>query len=821
MKSEYERIKDIYFSALGLPETARAEFVSSSALSEQERQEVNSLLDAEGEAGSFLSDGSALDAVQASYGQSDEKLIGEYIGGYKILREIGRGGMGVVYLAEREAFHQQVAVKIIKRGMDTDAIVESFVRERQILAALNHRYIANLFDGGTTTDGRPYFVMEFVEGIAIDKFCENLDRSRQIEIFVKVCSAVSFAHAKLIVHRDLKPSNILINANKDPKLLDFGIAKLLDADERTATRTALRAMTPEYASPEQISGGIVGTETDVYSLGRVLQKILRNDSEDQGSEKQHRKLPSDLSNILAKALHKETGRRYRSVEAFAADLRLYLENKPITAKPDSLGYRSSKFVQRNRLVVSFGLIVLLTLIVGMGATLWKAREAQAERALAERRFENLRKLSDSMITELHSAIRDLPGSLPARQLLLTRAKEQLDTLAEESGDNEVLLDELGQAYYNLAQLPDVSISERKAANQKAVAAYTRLLSKHPGNLRFHFQLARAELTLADSLKMLGKIGEAYQHCQTAVLILENVEAAEPANKDYVENLLSGVYELAYYESARGDFESSTQVSKRAREVSSRLTLLDPDNARLIEIRLQISGSGSLIQLGRYDEAEAELLPALASLTGELDEHPHDTTVLYRTWSAKRRLGTIALNRGEVDAAVRLTSEALTIMQGLMASSPRDVGYQRNTAITHILLGSSLMSSRRVADALPNFTRALELSEGVVKIDPEHFESRTDLARALACVGNALANSGQKAKAVPHLSRAVVMYGDLVKTDTENAVLQRDFAEASYWMADAIRHEQPQIAKIFQDSAAQVWAILKAHRKLSAADLAAH
>jgi eukaryotic-like serine/threonine-protein kinase len=820
MNPNYQRIKQIYFSALELPPESRSHFIASTSLNEQDRQEVQSLLEAALGAASFLDDTSAISVVQDLYKPADEKLIGEDIGGYKIVKEIGRGGMGVVYLAQRQAFQQSVAIKIIKRGMDTDAIVESFVRERQILAALNHRYIANLLDGGTTSDGRPYFVMEFINGTAIDRFCSELDLADQLQIFLKVCSAVSFAHSKLIVHRDLKPSNILIDAEGHPKLLDFGIAKLLDADERTLTRTGLRAMTPEYASPEQMSGDIVGTETDVYSLGKVLQKVLQRNAADAGRKTRTRpQLPSDLVIILAKALHKDSGRRYSSVEAFAEDLRRYLANKPVTAKPDSLAYRAEKFVKRNRLAVSFGAVAILMLIGGLAATMWKAREARAERALAERRFENLRRISDSLITEVHSAIRDLPGSLQARQLLLSRAKEQLDALAEESGENDVLTEELGRAYYNLAELPDMDLFEKKGTNKKAVAAFHRLVSAHPDNLDFKVQLARAELTLADTSKMVGSMGEAYQHCRSAVSVLEQVVASRPGNFKNVEDLLSGVRTLSYYEAAKGDFEVSLQTAARAKEIGDSLRgSANIDEARDMSIRSHMAVAAPLMHLGRYAEAEAEVRAASEGLAIDTRLRPNDTSLLYRSWVVKRRLALIDLQRRELRTAIRSASEALSIMQSLLETSPRDAGYRRNTGITHLLVGEILFRSGKEREAMPHFTKALELAQGVIDADPNNFEAHIDIARAYARLGNALIHTGEQGQGREFLCRAIMLYGPLVQKDTENALLQRDFAQAAGLLAEAVRIEQPKLAAVVEVSAEQAFQLLKAQRRLSAADL---
>src|SRR5262245_57881739 len=290
MNSErWRRIEDIFRTAIDRPAEERDDYLTRVCDGDEDlRREVLSLLERD-TAEDFIQAPIA-NAARSFTAKTKDDLTGERVGSYRVTRLIGRGGMGNVYEAERddEQFRQQVAIKIIKRGMDTDFVRDRFLRERQILATLDHPHIARLFDGGATEDGRPYFVMEFVDGESITAYCRShqLSVNEKLKLFRKVCSAVQHAHQKLVVHRDLKPSNILIvppaggkadGKEGEPKLLDFGIAKLLAPDVRqahTRTETALRMMTPEYSSPEQARGGAITTATDVYSLGVVLYELL-------------------------------------------------------------------------------------------------------------------------------------------------------------------------------------------------------------------------------------------------------------------------------------------------------------------------------------------------------------------------------------------------------------------------------------------------------------------------------------------------------------------------------------------------------------------
>ena len=423
-------------------------------------------------------------------GPSDISQDGR-LGPYRLIREIGHGGMGTVYLGVRadDAFQKRVAIKVLKRGMDTDSIVRRFRHERQILASLEHPFIASLLDGGSTPDGRPYFAMEYVEGQPIVDYCDThrLDTAARLELFRHVCSAVQYAHQNLIIHRDIKPANVLVIAEGTPKLLDFGIAKLLNPElaGQTLAPTApgLQLMTPEYASPEQVRGDAVSTATDVYSLGVLLYELLAGrlpyrltsrapadivrivcesepmrpstaitsiDPEPPGeaatrSEPHHaskstaawkptrrltvdadrlrRQLAGDLDNIILKALSKEPRRRYASVDQFSEDVRRHLAGLPVIARKDTWGYRTTKFVRRNRAAVVTLAATFAVLVAGIIGTTWQARVARVERARAEQRFGDVRQLANAFLFDFHDSIADLEGSTPARKLVVTKGLE--------------------------------------------------------------------------------------------------------------------------------------------------------------------------------------------------------------------------------------------------------------------------------------------------------------------------------------------------------------------------------------------------------------
>ena len=412
--------------------------------------------------------------------------------------------MGSVFLAERadQQFDKQVAIKLIRQGLVEDFVIQRFVAERQVLARLEHPNIARLVDGGTTDDGLPYLAMEYVEGKPITEYCDDNDLpiGERLELFRLVCAAVHHAHQNLIVHRDIKPGNILVKPSGEAKLLDFGIAKLLSPDAAPGTTTTLfgRMMTPDYASPEQAKGEPITTASDIYSLGVLLYELLsgmrpyhitssspleiaqiicerepikpstavaqtnsanalpdafngsRSASGPVGRGaprvgKVRRQLEGDLDNIVLKAMSKEPHRRYSSVAQLANDIERHLDAKPVIARRDTFWYPGGKFVRRNKLAVVSTVLIFAMLIGAIVAT-------TVERRKAELRFNDVRELANSFLFEFHDAIKDLPGSTPARELVTKKALEYLDRLASVASGDRGLQRELAAAYDKVGDL---------------------------------------------------------------------------------------------------------------------------------------------------------------------------------------------------------------------------------------------------------------------------------------------------------------------------------------------------------------------------------
>ncbi|HKY05250.1 MAG TPA: serine/threonine-protein kinase, partial [Blastocatellia bacterium] len=388
----WHQIEEIFFAALDLPPGERDSFIKEAcAGDDQLHKEVESLLAKEDEQETLMA--TAIQAVARSLSVEGDDLVGRRIGPYRVIGHVGEGGMAEVVKAVRDddEYQKQVAIKLVKRGMVTSFMLGRFRHERQILASLEHPNIARLLEGGTTADGLPYLVMEYIEGQPITEYCNNANLSvkQRLTLFRSVCEAVQHAHKNLIIHRDLKPSNILVTAGCVPKLLDFGIAKLLNPDISQGAVTiaktmgTARLMTPNYASPEQVRGEPVTTATDVYSLGLVLYELLTGQRAHQfknnsfaeiervvcdteierpsavvaraastppgtSAPRLRRELAGDIDNIVLMATRKEPERRYQSVDQLSEDIRRHLRGRLVQARQDTLGYRAGKFIRRHK-----------------------------------------------------------------------------------------------------------------------------------------------------------------------------------------------------------------------------------------------------------------------------------------------------------------------------------------------------------------------------------------------------------------------------------------------------------------------------------------
>ena len=506
-KERWRQIEAVFAEAVELPADESRAYLDEVCTGDEElRREVELLLESDrtaaGQIGSAVGIAAAAFSVQMQRAYSASQ-IGQRIGPYEIVREIGRGGMGSVYQAVRidDQYIRSVAIKFIAQGTDSDEALTRFRTERQILASLQHPNIAALLDGGATPDGRPYIVMEYIEGELLLDYCQtrNLSVNDRLDLFCRLCDAVHHAHQMLVIHRDIKPGNVLVTETGVPKLLDFGIAKLLTPELVTGgvhmTQTVLRRMTPRYASPEQIRGEPLTTATDIYSLGVLLYEMLTYNSPYRitGETSQEverivcdsepirlsmaipsdarvrRQISGDLENIVAMALRKEPQRRYASAQQFAADVQRFREGLPVSAREDTIFYLATKLVRRNKLASAA--FALLALSVAGG---WLATYRQAQRA--EARFEEVRKLANEVLFDFNGKIQHLPGATPARELLVRTALQYLNNLSNDSSKDKSLQWELGQAYEQVGDVQGDSSGPNLGQFREALVSYTKALS---------------------------------------------------------------------------------------------------------------------------------------------------------------------------------------------------------------------------------------------------------------------------------------------------------------------------------------------------------
>jgi eukaryotic-like serine/threonine-protein kinase len=647
-------------------------------------------------------------------------------GPFRLLRLIGSGGMGSVYLAERadgEVEHR-AAVKLLHVSANSSDFMERFLRERQILARLDHPSIARLLDAGRTTAGQPYLAMDYVDGVPVDQYAKNLDWRETVRLFLEICDAVSYAHRSLIVHRDLKPSNILVDAEGRPKLLDFGIAKILDSDPAAEqTAAGLMPMTPQYASPEQVTGEPITTASDVYSLGVVLYKMLtgrlpydvttlnpaavaRTVCETQPAAPQ---VTADLDDILMMALRKEPARRYLYVQHLADDLNRALSDRPVLARPDTIIYRATKFVRRNRLSVGVA-------AVGVLAVASAALVAIGEERVAQRRFQDVRKLAHTFVFELDDQIANIAGTTKARETIVTTGLAYLDNLAKNASGDLTLQDEIA-----LGRTSDALVSYEKAgAIFKAIAAADAVYLP---------ELAEYYNRRAFLILRTGDTGKARENSKLAIDAFARARAIRP---------LSGAMEQNYAFSfcILADIDEDAGHAREAWNDASRCA----DSAR------------TLLKNTRT--------PALIRMLAQADE----------------RMGTAAQNLGRLTEGLRALAEQESLLNELLGAEPRNSFLHRSRAVLYQFRSSIYLDDEHpnlgdAPAALQSARMYLAAAEEMRQSDPNNKGAQYSRAVATFRVAFALAESDPNT-AIPMTREAVQTIDALIASDHKNNVAIR-------------------------------------------------
>lgn len=746
----------------------------------------------------------------------------EKLGGYRVLGEIGRGGMGSVYSAVRvdDSFRKRVAIKVMRRGLDTEDMLARFELERQVLGAISHPNIARVFDAGVTPDGRPYFVMELVEGRPIDRYCDehNLPLPARLELFRKVCGAVHVAHQNLVVHRDIKPANILVTQEGEPKLLDFGIAKLLNPEMAAIdpmTRPDQRLLTYEYASPEQVTGDPITTASDVYALGVLLYELLTGHRPYQIERRVHeeavrvicsteperpstavsravtvrgpgdtvrtisgeeiarrremqlarlkRRLSGDLDNIILMAMRKTPNRRYKSAEDLSSDIGRHLSGMTVVARSPTWDYRAGKFIRRHRAPVAAAALIAIALLAGLSAMTWQWRKAEAERARAEaaeaglfERVEQLRRMAGAF-DEIERDL-DRTGASTAARLGLSRAVVRtLEGLRPAFEGDPTLRLELAAGYRRAGRLAAGPIRQAKDAMASLRRADELAGTLDAGQPGVRLERASIDLELSRVLERAGQPEEAALRAQSAA---EGALAYADASDDpgAARRLAAeALDQLAFIRLTRGDLDDADRAAQRSLDLRLDLAERDPN------------------------EAENRLGLVMA----------------YET------VGRIAESRGDPERAIGAYDRAIALARGIVEADPGHGEALRRAAVLYTRRGYPLSALQRFDDAQASFARAQGILEGLLAEDPFNGRSFEELAQTYEGAGDAWFGARDWDRALRAYRAFLSRAETALERDPANRQRARMVALAHKKAADTLRRrgDDPAAAEAFRTALA--------------------
>jgi len=737
---QWGKIENYFHEALNLSPEERDPFLRK--LEEQNPNlaaTVKQLLNSHFESGLFL-----------EHSVFDEMISfpDERIGSWKIIRQIGKGGMSTVYLAERAdgSFSRSVAIKFLHGFAPGQELYSRMRAEQKILASLDHPHICRLLDAGVHSNGRPYFIMEYIDGLSIDKWCadQNLSIEQRLELFIQVCEAVSYAHQRLIVHRDIKPSNILVDKKGTVKLLDFGIAKFVQSSDqdRPVTKTGMEIMTPEYASPEQFKNQPITTSADVYALGQLLYlmltgtlpynfdgkssfevgKIVTESIPEKPSEKVlelhqaaskgssfkglsspqvAKKLRGDLDNIILKALRNDRERRYQSAEQLKNDISNYIRDKPVSARRESFAYVSKKFFLRHKTsVIATGVAALM--LIGLTLfSVWQADIAESQKEIAERRSDNIREMANSLIFDLHDSVVNLPGSTPIRENIVAEAVSYLDQLAATEGADTNLLLDLAVAYQKIGDVQGNPTNNNLGRPSDALESYQKglgfvqtVLNSEPDHIRGRELLANIYEKTADIQGELGNLSEAHASMLNSMGIYKNLSEEFPDNQYRQFSYTISLIKL-------GDLTGNPNFSNLG-EREEALTI--------------------------YQAAERVLLPIF-------NDQPDNVEYLKYMGILYERIGTVYESEQYIEEAIWSFEESMKLRRRLLEKAPYSTEYLRESAISHEKMADVHKSRNQLEESLYHYTEAHALFTRLADTDPKNSLAQRSLAISYIHLGD--------------------------------------------------------------------------------------
>ena len=804
----WQKVKDLFAMAIEQPADLRRQFLKSHCGEDGALlNEVLSLIDASSESDNVI-ENNIID-LAAKIGASETDLVDQHFGSYRIIREIGSGGMGTVFLAERDdgEFSRQVALKIVRQSVADREIIARFISERQILANLHHPNIAVLLDGGVSERGEPFLAMEYVDGRSLIEYAETnrLTIAERLGLFLKICSAVSYAHRHLVVHRDIKPSNILVTADGEPKLLDFGLAKAFESDT-SKTQTAMRAFTPAYASPEQIHGKNITTSSDIYSLGVVFYELLTGckpldfdkKSFDEiiqtlnnvdpirpssiGRARQtgpiSQSLRGDLDNIALTAIRKEPERRFRTVDDLAEDIERHLKGRPISARPNTAGYLAGKFVRRNKIAVSAAALIVLSLIAGLTFSLWEADRARRERDRAEKRFQDVRKLSNSLLFEISPKLDRLPGSIEARELLVQKAVEYLDSLAAESQTDTGLRAELASGYEKIGDLqgnidkPNLSDFAGAISSFEKARAIRQAL---PADSENEFRLAKSYRITSSIRNRQNDVKGALNDAEMAKSVFSDLISRSADSLDYRVSSIEAEIEHGQIFSFNNRYAEAIPLF---RESDTALAKFDPsgmDIRKLLAKNYAYLGN-ALSWDGQQPEAEAEMSKALAISEKLGAEFPNDSEIQATLWQTYTLASSI-YEDSQNELSLDLAQKALKTAETAVASDKADSQATYDLARALSRAGILLAKLDRNADALRNLQRSEKILTDLIQREPKNVIYQRDLGKLYVRFGDSSEKRHDLQDALLKFQNSAVVFEKITKADEMNMLAQRDLAQS--------------------------------------------
>lgn len=775
----HEQVFSLFKEVVELEARARADYYRQHQVTDEIRDEVESLIRFDTEADSLSEDVAA--AAREMLEANGHAPQPDVCGPYRVLRRIGEGGMGTVYLGERAdgEVEQRVAIKVVRAAADSPSFRVRFLRERRIVASLNHPGIARMLDAGHTSAGQPYLAMEYVEGVPIDQYCAALDLRATLQLFLQACEAVAYAHRNLVIHRDLKPSNMLIDESGRLKLLDFGIARILDESEQT--RTFLRALTPGYASPEQVRGEAQSTATDVYSLGAVLYRVLTRQTprssmsgDAPGTPSPSRikpGIPKDVDAIVASAMRENPDDRYASVMALAEDVAAFLANRPVRARAGDALYRARKALRRYWLPATAAALVAISL--GGGIVI-----ANRERAVAERRFSDVRNLANRIFA-LDEEIQHVPGTTKARHKLVSVAEDYLERLSQDARRDPKLALEIGSGYLQVARVQGVPIetnlgrmADAEQSLRKADGFIDPVIARSPRNRQALFlsaEIAHDRMILAQTARRDVEATAFAQKAAARLDALRNAGGPERAQLNDVVRTYANMA-LAYTNMHRLD--EAVFYAQRA-----------TDAARNVSGQMSAGGALILANALRY---RGDLEPALETIRQARAQLENDAEVevgrkvnlIIAVWREGRILGE------EDDISLERPREAAAALETAFDMSDEIV---RRDAADYIGRMRLVGAARNLADILRHTDpkRALAIYDYALARSREvkNEEAMRDQARMLAGSSYALRSLHRTAEAKQRIEAAFDLLRQLKSYPAPSLVLGQEPAVVLRALAD--------------------------------------